>query len=202
MGSAGSVQSFPNRDTAVSHDTAWKLLTTDINTFVDISVLVTTSDQSTTAVTPRYAAEEPAGLPAGPGSAVSVSSTHTASWGETLAAFSITWTHGRALTTEYNGGLSIFHDVKDHSAVRTGDNTPDRNPDHRADTVRPSLRGIRRRTARLAHLAACSLRRHSQRVVWASRAARIRPTRQSVAFPACPPRRRKRSERTLCTACG
>jgi hypothetical protein len=65
-------------------------------------------------------AEEPAGTPAAPGDAVNVTSTHKASWGETLAAFSITWTHGRALTTEYNAGLSIFHDIKDHRLYGLG----------------------------------------------------------------------------------
>jgi hypothetical protein len=119
MGSAGPGQSFPSEITAVS-DTAWELLTADTNTFVDISVLVTTSDQSTMAVPPRYVTEEPVDPPDGPDRAVTVASTHTASWGETLAAFSITWTHGQALTTEYNAGLSIFHDVKDHRLYGLG----------------------------------------------------------------------------------
>lgn len=103
-------------------DRALDLLNAPAREFVDISVSVRAADRSAGGVTPQYVVAEADGIDGPPATRapVEVSSTHTDARGAHLGTFGIVWAHGTALATEYNWGLSVFHDVKDHRLYGLG----------------------------------------------------------------------------------
>ncbi|MEU8700014.1 hypothetical protein AB0C61_20560 [Streptomyces sp. NPDC048680] len=104
----------------MSDDQALALLTAPAREFVDISVQVRAAGPDTLAVTPQYVVPGTEAVDRRARTPVGVRSTQVDHRGTVLNDFGITWAHATALATEYNWGLSLFHDVKDHRLYGLG----------------------------------------------------------------------------------
>lgn len=101
---------------------AQDLLTVPTDAFVEITAQVHAAVPGAPSIQPQYVlADAPqAQVSASGWRPIEVASMHVDQEGTPLDSFGITWSHGAALATEYNWGLSVFHDVKDHRLYGLG----------------------------------------------------------------------------------